>query len=117
MSTFTWKPIYSELATALPAWRNRQTELITIQLAAKEQGVPVSTLKDEGKSGTESAKNSDTRRVQDWGWEEWEEWEGWEGWVGGWDVRHAASVTLRREAIEGSLIAILAFARGSGGLT
>jgi hypothetical protein len=48
---FTWKPIYSELATALLAWRDRQSELIAILLAAKEQGVPVSTLKDEDKSG------------------------------------------------------------------
>ena len=44
---FTWKPIYSELASALPAWRSRQTELIAILDAASKQGVPVSTLRDK----------------------------------------------------------------------
>lgn len=49
---FTWKPIYVELATALLTWRSRQKELITILHAAKEQGVPVSTLQDKDKKGT-----------------------------------------------------------------
>lgn len=48
---FTWKQIYTELATALLAWRSRQSELIAILHAAKEQGVPVSTLQDEDKNG------------------------------------------------------------------
>jgi len=49
--SFTWKPIYSELASALPAWRTRQSELIAILDAANKQGVPVSTLRDMDKKG------------------------------------------------------------------
>jgi len=48
---FTWKPIYSELADVLQAWRSRQSELIAILHAAGEQGVPVSTLQDVDKKG------------------------------------------------------------------
>lgn len=48
---FTWKPIYSELATALPAWRTRQAELIAILHAAAKQGLKVSKLEDEDKKG------------------------------------------------------------------
>ena len=38
---FTWKPIYTELATTLLAWRSRQHALIAILHAAKDKGVPV----------------------------------------------------------------------------
>lgn len=48
---FTWKPIYTELATTLLAWRSRQHALIAILHAAKDKGVPVSTLQDEDKKG------------------------------------------------------------------
>jgi hypothetical protein len=48
---FTWKPIYSELASALPAWRSRQSELIAILHAAREQRVPVGALQDKDNKG------------------------------------------------------------------
>lgn len=48
---FTWKPIYTELATTLLAWRSRQDELIAILHTANDKGVPVSTLQDEDKKG------------------------------------------------------------------
>lgn len=50
-SLFSWKPLYMELARALPAWRSRQRELIAILQAAMAQGVPVSELQDEDKDG------------------------------------------------------------------
>jgi 5-methylcytosine-specific restriction protein B len=48
---FSWKPIYSELARVLPAWRSRQSELIAILHAAREQRVPVGALQDEDNKG------------------------------------------------------------------
>ena len=51
MNMFTWKPIYSELARVLPAWRSRQGEMIAILHVAKEQGVPVGALQDKDKKG------------------------------------------------------------------
>src|ERR1035437_3031316 len=48
---FTWQPIYSELARALLAWRSRQTDLIAILNAAKDQGEPVGALQDKDKKG------------------------------------------------------------------
>ena len=50
-SSFTWKPLYMELARKLPAWRTRQGQLIAILQVAKTQGVPVSELQDEDKNG------------------------------------------------------------------
>jgi 5-methylcytosine-specific restriction enzyme B len=51
MSTFTWKPIYSELATALHAWRTRQSDLIEILHFGRSQGIPMAALQDKGKDG------------------------------------------------------------------
>jgi len=49
--SFTWKPLYMELARTLPAWRSRQRNLLEILREAKTQGVPVSGLQDERKNG------------------------------------------------------------------
>src|SRR4051812_19942484 len=51
MNPFTWKPIYEELATALPSWRTRQSELLEILHMGRKQGVPMAALQDIGKDG------------------------------------------------------------------
>ena len=51
--SFSWMPIYRELADKLLAWRNKQPELIEILNAAKAKGHLVGSLKDVGKEGQE----------------------------------------------------------------
>jgi predicted RNA-binding protein with PUA-like domain len=48
---FTWKPLYSELAEALLAWRSRQKELMDILGTARQRGVPIAVLEDLNASG------------------------------------------------------------------
>ncbi|HUA37926.1 MAG TPA: AAA family ATPase [Candidatus Sulfopaludibacter sp.] len=50
-TSFSWKPLYVELASVLLTWRLRQSELIAILHTAKDQLVPVGSLQDEGENG------------------------------------------------------------------
>jgi hypothetical protein len=52
--TFSWIPIYQELAEKLLGWRERQVELIEILKAAKAEGIPVGNLNDELTKGKRS---------------------------------------------------------------
>src|SRR6266487_2967244 len=45
--SFSWMPIYQELAGKLLSWRNRQPELIEVLRAAQTKGYAVGRLNDE----------------------------------------------------------------------
>jgi hypothetical protein len=49
--SFSWIPIYTELADKLLGWRKKQPELIEILNEAKSKGYLVGSLKDEDKKG------------------------------------------------------------------
>ena len=49
--SFSWMPIYQELADKLLGWRKKQPELIEILNAAKAKGHLVGSLMDEDKKG------------------------------------------------------------------
>lgn len=55
--SFSWVPIYKELADKLLGWRKKQPELIEILNAAKAKGHLVGSLKDVGKNGQEFPLN------------------------------------------------------------
>ena len=44
---FSWKPIYTELAEKVLAYRNRQGELIVWLAEMKQNGIPVLSLDDQ----------------------------------------------------------------------
>jgi Cdc6-like AAA superfamily ATPase len=50
-ASFSWMPIYRELAVRLLEWRKKQPELIEILNAAEAKGYLVGSLKDEDKKG------------------------------------------------------------------
>ena len=52
--TFSWMPIYQELAEKLLGWRDKQVELIEILKAAKAEGIKVGNLDDELTKGKRS---------------------------------------------------------------
>ncbi len=52
--SFSWIPIYRELAGAVLKYRNRQLELLNILRAAREQGLPVMQFSDEGAKARKS---------------------------------------------------------------
>lgn len=49
--SFSWIPLYKELAVALLEYRDRQADLIAILAELKEAGIPVSSLVDKDKKG------------------------------------------------------------------
>ena len=49
--SFSWSPIYRELAEKLLVWRKKQSELIDMLKAAKAKGYLVGNLNDEDASG------------------------------------------------------------------
>ncbi len=46
--SFSWIPIYRELAQAVLAYQDRQEDLLNILRAAKQKGLPVMSIPDEG---------------------------------------------------------------------
>lgn len=50
-STFTWIPLYTELATKLADWEHRQSELLAALETLREDGVKVTPFNDRDKGG------------------------------------------------------------------
>ena len=53
-STFTWIPLYSELAGLLVDWEDRQPELIACLDNLRSDGVKVTPMNDKDKDGANS---------------------------------------------------------------
>ena len=51
-SSFTWVPLYRELAYRLAEWENRQTELIDLLESLRKAGYVVSSMNDQDPPGT-----------------------------------------------------------------
>src|SRR6266436_938484 len=51
-NTFTWIPLYRELANRLVDWEHRQTELIAMLEQLRANGVKVSPLNDQDDAGS-----------------------------------------------------------------
>jgi 5-methylcytosine-specific restriction protein B len=51
-STFTWIPLYRELATCLADWETRQPELIAMLLQLRAEGVKVTPMNDQDADGS-----------------------------------------------------------------
>jgi len=48
---FTWIPVYQEIARALLAYENRQSELIEMIRELEQEGLPMISLQDETSQG------------------------------------------------------------------